>query len=176
MAGAGCTAGDGRWGAPRAVQHPAVQETAPGRAGQQHEMPARVCSPCSPAVGEPGETTSIAREVSSGIRSYISAVTRAGCGQMASSHSAPGTAVMFPPPLLSRPSPPPRERPAAGNGTSAAYAAGLATGFWSTTEELRANWNESKRWLPEATEEQRATGYRGWKKAVERTLNWVEVD
>ena len=58
----------------------------------------------------------------------------------------------------------------------AAYAAGLATGFWSNTEELRANWNESKRWQPQWTEEQRADGYRGWKKAVERTLNWVEVD
>ena len=46
----------------------------------------------------------------------------------------------------------------------------------TTTEELRANWNESKRRLPTATEEQRASGYHGWKKAVERTLNWVEVD
>jgi glycerol kinase len=72
----------------------------------------------------------------------------------------------------------PVSRPVVAETTAlgAAYAAGLATGFWSTTEELRANWNESKRWLPQATEEQRATGYRGWKKAVERTLNWVEVD
>jgi glycerol kinase len=72
----------------------------------------------------------------------------------------------------------PVSRPVVAETTAlgAAYAAGLATGFWSTTEELRANWNESKRWQPTWTEEQRADGYRGWKKAVERTLNWVEVD
>jgi glycerol kinase len=58
----------------------------------------------------------------------------------------------------------------------AAYAAGLATGFWSTTDELRANWNESKRWLPQWSDEQRTGGYAGWKKAVDRTLNWVEVN
>jgi glycerol kinase len=57
----------------------------------------------------------------------------------------------------------------------AAYAAGLATGFWSNTEELRANWNESKRWTPQWDDQQRADGYRGWKKAVQRTLDWVEV-
>jgi len=57
----------------------------------------------------------------------------------------------------------------------AAYAAGLATGFWSTTDELRANWNESKRWTPQWTDEQRAQGYAGWKKAVQRTLGWVDV-
>jgi glycerol kinase len=72
----------------------------------------------------------------------------------------------------------PVSRPVVAETTAlgAAYAAGLATGFWSTTEELRANWNESKRWLPAWTEEQRADGYRNWKKAVERTLNWVDVD
>jgi glycerol kinase len=72
----------------------------------------------------------------------------------------------------------PVSRPVVAETTAlgAAYAAGLATGFWSTTEELRANWNESKRWAPEWTDKQRADGYRGWKKAVERTLNWVEVD
>ncbi len=72
----------------------------------------------------------------------------------------------------------PVSRPVVAETTAlgAAYAAGLATGFWSTTEELRANWNEARRWQPEWTDEQRAAGYRGWKKAVERTLNWVEVD
>src|SRR3984957_11877601 len=72
----------------------------------------------------------------------------------------------------------PVSRPVVAETTAlgAAYAAGLATGFWSTNEELRANWNESKRWLPTWTEEQRADGYRNWKKAVERTLNWVDVD
>ncbi len=57
----------------------------------------------------------------------------------------------------------------------AAYAAGLATGFWRDTDELRANWNEARRWEPQWTEEQRATGYAGWQKAVQRTLDWVEV-
>jgi glycerol kinase len=58
----------------------------------------------------------------------------------------------------------------------AAYAAGLAAGFWSDTEELRANWQQDRRWQPEWTDEQRAAGYAGWQKAVERTLDWVEVD
>jgi glycerol kinase len=58
----------------------------------------------------------------------------------------------------------------------AAYAAGLATGFWQNTDELKQNWNEDKRWEPHWNEEQRAGGYAGWKKAVERTLDWVDVD
>ncbi len=56
-----------------------------------------------------------------------------------------------------------------------AYAAGLATGFWKNTDELRENWNEGKRWTPTWSDQQRADGYTGWKKAVERTLNWVDV-
>jgi glycerol kinase len=58
----------------------------------------------------------------------------------------------------------------------AAYAAGLAQGFWSSTDELRDNWREDRRWSPQTTDEQRATGYAGWRKAVSRTLDWVEVD
>jgi len=58
----------------------------------------------------------------------------------------------------------------------AAYAAGLAVGFWSDPDELRANWDEDKRWTPQWTEEQRADGYAGWQKAVQRTLDWVDVD
>jgi glycerol kinase len=58
----------------------------------------------------------------------------------------------------------------------AAYAAGLAVGFWKTTDELKENWNEDKRWDPQWTDEQRATGYAQWKKAVERTLDWVDVE
>jgi glycerol kinase len=58
----------------------------------------------------------------------------------------------------------------------AAYAAGLAVGFWKNTDELETNWNEDQRWQPEWNDEQRTTGYAGWKKAVERTLNWVDVD
>ena len=58
----------------------------------------------------------------------------------------------------------------------AAYAAGLAVGFWKNLDELRENWNEGARWEPTWNEEQRKDGYTGWKKAVERTLNWVDVD
>jgi glycerol kinase len=57
----------------------------------------------------------------------------------------------------------------------AAYAAGLAVGFWGSTDELRQNWNESKRWEPQWNDEQRETGYGQWKKAVTRTLDWVDV-
>ena len=71
----------------------------------------------------------------------------------------------------------PVSRPVVAETTAlgAAYAAGLATGFWETPEELRENWNESKRWNPEWSDEQRAKGYHGWQKAVQRTLDWVEV-
>ena len=58
----------------------------------------------------------------------------------------------------------------------AAYAAGLAVGFWSDPDELRANWHEDKRWTPQQDEASREEGYRGWKKAVERTFGWVDVD
>jgi glycerol kinase len=58
----------------------------------------------------------------------------------------------------------------------AAYAAGLAVGFWRDTDELRQHSHESRRWEPQWSEEQREAGHAGWKKAVERTLNWVEVD
>jgi glycerol kinase len=57
----------------------------------------------------------------------------------------------------------------------AAYAAGLAVGYWADPEDLRANWHEDRRWTPQWTEEQRETGYAGWRKAVQRTLDWVEV-
>ncbi|HLU55984.1 MAG TPA: glycerol kinase GlpK [Pseudonocardia sp.] len=72
----------------------------------------------------------------------------------------------------------PVSRPVVAETTAlgAAYAAGLAVGFWKNTDELRANWNESKRWTPQWSEEQRAAGYERWKKAVQRTLDWVDVD
>jgi glycerol kinase len=71
----------------------------------------------------------------------------------------------------------PVSRPVVSETTAlgAAYAAGLAVGFWTGTDELVANWNESKRWEPTSTEEQRETGHAQWKKAVERTLGWVAV-
>ena len=67
-----------------------------------------------------------------------------------------------------------RPKVAETSALGAAYAAGLAVGFWRSADELRANWNESKRWYPEWDQKQRETGYHGWRKAVDRTLDWVE--
>ncbi|MFF8813302.1 glycerol kinase GlpK [Streptomyces pactum] len=71
----------------------------------------------------------------------------------------------------------PVSRPVVAETTAlgAAYAAGLATGFWRDTEELRSHWQESKRWEPRWSEERRAEGYAGWRKAVERSLDWAPV-
>ncbi len=71
----------------------------------------------------------------------------------------------------------PVSRPVVAETTAlgAAYAAGLAVGFWKNVDELRTNWNESKRWQPQWSQEQRDAGYAQWKKAVERTLDWVDV-
>ncbi len=55
----------------------------------------------------------------------------------------------------------------------AAYAAGLAVGVWSNTDELKSQWQQSRRWNPTTTAEIREVGYSGWKKAIERTLNWA---
>jgi glycerol kinase len=72
----------------------------------------------------------------------------------------------------------PVSRPVVAETTAlgAAYAAGYAVGFWKSTDEMKSNWNESQRWSPDWSEEQREKGYAGWKKAVERTLDWVDVD
>jgi glycerol kinase len=71
----------------------------------------------------------------------------------------------------------PVSRPVVAETTAhgAANAAGLAVGLWSDPEQLRANWHESRRWQPTWTAEQRRDGYAGWTKAVQRTLDWVEV-
>lgn len=72
----------------------------------------------------------------------------------------------------------PVSRPVVAETTAlgAAYAAGLAVGYWKSTDELRENWNESQRWQPTWSGEQREQGYGRWKKAVQRTLDWVDVD
>ncbi|MGH3567491.1 MAG: glycerol kinase GlpK [Pseudonocardia sp.] len=72
----------------------------------------------------------------------------------------------------------PVSRPVVAETTAlgAAYAAGLAVGFWSDIDELRANWNEAKRWEPQWSSDQRDTEYARWCKAVERTLDWVDVE
>ena len=58
----------------------------------------------------------------------------------------------------------------------AAYAAGLAVGFWKDLDEVSANWQEDKRWTPQMPEEERERLYRNWKKAVSKTLDWVDDD
>ena len=56
----------------------------------------------------------------------------------------------------------------------AAYAAGLAVGFWSNLEELRRNWQADKTWQPHMEEERRDRLFRGWQKAVTRTFDWID--
>ncbi|MCU1479216.1 MAG: glpK [Subtercola sp.] len=58
----------------------------------------------------------------------------------------------------------------------AAYAAGLATGFWANLDDLRANWQEDSRWTPNMEPEERDRQMRNWKKAVSKTLDWVDGD
>jgi glycerol kinase len=55
----------------------------------------------------------------------------------------------------------------------AAYAAGLAVGFFKDKEQIRSNWLESRRWKPDLNSSLADNGFRNWKKAVERTLNWA---
>ncbi len=67
-----------------------------------------------------------------------------------------------------------RPKVAETTALGAAYAAGLAVGFWSDTDELCKNWSIDKTWTPLMAEDVRSTGFRKWKKAVERTLNWED--
>ncbi|MFG2136827.1 glycerol kinase GlpK [Streptomyces sp. NPDC048650] len=56
----------------------------------------------------------------------------------------------------------------------AAYAAGLAVGFWSSTDELRANWRRAAEWTPRMEAATRDREYKSWLKAVERTMGWID--
>ncbi|MFJ9339530.1 glycerol kinase GlpK [Streptomyces sp. NPDC101733] len=56
----------------------------------------------------------------------------------------------------------------------AAYAAGLAVGFWPDTDALRANWRRAAEWTPRMPAEQRDREYKSWLKAVERSMGWVD--
>jgi glycerol kinase len=58
----------------------------------------------------------------------------------------------------------------------AAYAAGLAVGFWADVHSLRANWHAAAEWRPSMDPEVRERGYRKWRKAVERTKDWIDDD
>jgi glycerol kinase len=50
----------------------------------------------------------------------------------------------------------------------------LAVGFWAKVEDLRANWGKDHEWTPQMGADERASLYKGWKKAVTRTFDWVE--
>ncbi len=56
----------------------------------------------------------------------------------------------------------------------AAYAAGLAVGFWKDTDELATNWQEKQRWEPQIDDAAREELLKTWKKAVSKTLDWVD--
>ncbi len=67
-------------------------------------------------------------------------------------------------------------RPSVAETTAlgAAYAAGLAVGFWAKVEDLRANWGKDHEWAPKMDAALRDKEYKNWKKAVTRTFDWVE--
>jgi glycerol kinase len=67
-----------------------------------------------------------------------------------------------------------RPRVAETTALGAAYAAGLAVGFWSAVDDLRANWARDREWRPAMDPARREKEYGLWKKAVTRTLDWVE--
>jgi glycerol kinase len=69
-----------------------------------------------------------------------------------------------------------RPKVAETTALGAAYAAGLATGYWAGEDDLRQNWAEDKRWSPSMDEAARAKTFAKWKKAVSKTFDWVDAD
>jgi glycerol kinase len=67
-----------------------------------------------------------------------------------------------------------RPKVAETTALGAAYAAGLAAGFWKTQEELKKNWILSKEWKPKMDADKREKYFKDWKKAVERSMGWTE--
>ena len=67
-----------------------------------------------------------------------------------------------------------RPKVAETTALGAAYAAGLAVGFWESTQDMRANWGIDKTWQPDPASEARTELFAQWKKAVRRTFDWVE--
>jgi glycerol kinase len=66
-----------------------------------------------------------------------------------------------------------RPRIAETTALGAAYAAGLAVGFWSSTDEIRTNWTADREWRPAMPEDERERLYAQWRKAVTRTFDWA---
>jgi glycerol kinase len=69
-----------------------------------------------------------------------------------------------------------RPKVAETTALGAAYAAGLAVGYWDGLDDLRANWAEDKRWEPGLDAGERERIYRNWKKAVTKSFDWVDAD
>jgi glycerol kinase len=69
-----------------------------------------------------------------------------------------------------------RPKVAETTALGAAYAAGIAVGFWQGERDVAANWAEDRRWTPQMADDERDRRYRLWKKAVARTLDWVDAD
>ena len=67
-----------------------------------------------------------------------------------------------------------RPKVAETTALGAAYAAGLAVGFWKNQEDIRLNWGIDKTWEPDPDSDAGTENYRMWKKAVTRTFDWVE--
>ncbi len=70
----------------------------------------------------------------------------------------------------------PVQRPKVAETTAlgAAYLAGLATGFWSSTQEVAEHWAVDRTFEPQMSADQRDKLYAGWKRAVERSLRWEQ--
>jgi glycerol kinase len=66
-----------------------------------------------------------------------------------------------------------RPRVAETTALGAAYAAGLAVGFWQNIDDLRSNWQVDQTWLPQMSPQERQKLYQRWLKAVKRTFNWI---
>jgi len=69
-----------------------------------------------------------------------------------------------------------RPKVAETTALGAAYAAGIAVGFWKGEQDVIDNWAEDKRWSPAVEEGERERLYRNWKKAVTKTFEWVDED
>ncbi|MFX0537699.1 glycerol kinase GlpK [Ornithinimicrobium sp. Y1847] len=69
-----------------------------------------------------------------------------------------------------------RPKVAETTALGAAYAAGIAVGFWEGEQDVIDNWEEGQRWSPQMDDEERERLYRTWKKAVTRTFDWVDDD
>jgi len=69
-------------------------------------------------------------------------------------------------------------RPSVAETTSlgAAYAAGVAVGFWRDLDTLRQNWKAGRAWEPRWSADRRDEAYRTWRKAVERSFGWIDTD